>query len=430
MHRLLPVLCAALVLASSAGAATSGPVFGLRAAGNPKTGYFVYPLSPGATRTGAVVVSNVGTAAGTAHLFTADGTTGPTTGAVYKTNTAPTASGTWTTLSETSLRLQPGQHRTVPFTVHVPADAKPGQWVAGIAVEAKNKVATQKPGEKAHVQIKIRELTIVAVQVNVAGPPVSAFTIGNVTTGGANGFQKVFVHIANVGNLLAKPTGVVTIFSSSGTRVQALPFRMDTFLPQTAIDYPILLKKALPAGSYRAAVRLRVPAAAGLPAKVVTSSPSFTVSDADVQQVFSSSQPTQTAPGTSTNASSSSSSTPTWVYVAIAAAIVVVLILIALLLLRKRRGRKTPAPPTTMVKLPPEPAPAPEPETASVQEPEPATPTVEACTPYHYWDVDYEHGVHGSDGQWRFPHRCRNCGLEVLARDVTDASDQAAAKRP
>jgi hypothetical protein len=26
---------------------------------------------------------------------------------------------------------------------------------------------------------------------------------------------------------------------------------------------------------------------------------------------------------------------------------------------------------------------------------------------------------------WRFPHRCRNCGLELMATDIADASAQA-----
>jgi hypothetical protein len=229
---------------------------------------------------------------------------------------------------------------------------------------------------------------------------------------------------------------------------------MDTFLPQTAIDYPILLKKALPAGNYQASVLLHVPGVAAASAKVVKSSPSFVVSDAQVKQVFSSSQPTQAPPAgtssTTTTSSSSSSSVPTWAYAAIGAAIVLLLVLLVVWLLRRRRGKKRPAAaPTTVVPLPPEPAPvapapvAEEPVVEPEPEPEPAPEpgsgpvpvsqpisTSGACDPYHYWEVDYEHGVHGDDGQWRFPHRCRNCGLEVLARDVTDASEQAAARRP
>ena len=37
------------VLPPVAAAATAGPVFGLRAVGNPKRGYFIYDLAPGAT---------------------------------------------------------------------------------------------------------------------------------------------------------------------------------------------------------------------------------------------------------------------------------------------------------------------------------------------------------------------------------------------
>ena len=51
MRRLLGIVLLALVLAPGATAATRQPVFGLRAAGNPKLGYFVYPLKPGAART-------------------------------------------------------------------------------------------------------------------------------------------------------------------------------------------------------------------------------------------------------------------------------------------------------------------------------------------------------------------------------------------
>jgi hypothetical protein len=431
VRRLVLIVLAAFMLAPVASAATTGPVFGLRAVGV-KTGYFIYTAGPGTVRTGSVVVSNIGTAAGTVHLVTADGTTGPTTGTVYKTETAPTQSGTWTTLSLTSFSLAAGAHRTISFTVHVPADAKPGQWMSGIVAEAKNKVASQAPGQKAHVQITIRDLTIVAVQVNVPGPPAVDFTLGNVTTGGSKGFQKVIVHVANTGNVLAKPAGTLTIYNAGGGLVETLAFKMDTFLPQTEIDYPILLKKALSAGNYQAAVRLRVPGVATVPGKLVTSSPSFTVSDADVKQVFSSSQPTQAPPTTSSSSSNSSSSVPTWAYVAIAAAAVVVLL--AILLLVRRRSNQTP--PTTVVRLPPRPepdpprapepvaaAPAPEPEPAP--EPPPAQVAQSVCTPYHYWDVDYDHAVQGGDGQWRFPHRCRNCGLEVLARDITDATDQA-----
>jgi hypothetical protein len=41
--------------------------------------------------------------------------------------------------------------------------------------------------------------------------------------------------------------------------------------------------------------------------------------------------------------------------------------------------------------------------------------------------VAYDRGELGADGVWRFPHRCRNCGLELVASDVADATARSAA---
>src|SRR3954462_6921381 len=113
MRRLLAIVPVALVVAPIAAAVTKGPVFGLRAVGNPKRGYFIYTLAPGATKTGAVIVSNTGTASGTGKLFPADATTGKTSGTVYLTDQKPVRAGAWITLDQNELTLAPGAHQQV-----------------------------------------------------------------------------------------------------------------------------------------------------------------------------------------------------------------------------------------------------------------------------------------------------------------------------
>jgi opacity protein-like surface antigen len=441
MRRLLAVIFLALVLAPLAAAAAKQPVFGLRAAGNPKLGYFVYPLAPGAARVGGVIVSNSGTAAGTVKLFTADATTGRTTGTVYLTDQKATHTGAWVELAQKSLFLKPGAHKLVRFTVHVPAATKPGQWVGGIVAETSQRVTGSKSKQKASVQIKIRDLTIVAVQVNVPGPAVNAFKIGGVKTGGQRGFQELVTHVENNGNMLVKPAGTVTVLDSRGATLQTLTFKMDTFLPETAIDYPLLLKKALAPGDYTANIRVSVPAAGGAQARIVTAHPAFSVSKQDVQQVFTSAAPQKPPPGVA--AASSSSKTP-WAVIAAAAAGVVLLLILLWLLLRRRKTSAQRAPTTVQRSAsaaaaatpgPRDPEPEPEPEPEPVSEPtlppapEPAhRPPVESLQSSdcdHYWEVAYDRGQLGEDGVWRFPHRCNNCGLELLASDVTDATAQA-----
>jgi hypothetical protein len=451
MRRLIAAALAGLVLAPVATAATKAPVFGLRAAGNPKRGYFVYSLPPGAVQQGAVIVSNAGTATGTVKLFVADATTGRTTGTVYLTDRKPRGAGAWITLSSSSLTLRPGQHRTVRFTVRVPSGAKTGQWVAGVVAETSHRVTGQKSKQKANVQIRIRDLTIVAVQVNIPGPPVTSFKVGGVTTGGTRGFQEVVTHMANEGNVLVKPSGTVTILDSSGATVQTLTFKMDTFLPHTAIDYPVLLKKALPPGDYTARVHVVVPGVSGAPTLTVRAAPAFTVSKQDVQQVFTSATPQKPPPGVSS--SDNDSKLPFGIIAAAAAGGLAVLLLAMWLLGRRRRTpgrpqetfqRIPPAPPAPAAEEPhaePGPLPSVSERTAPPPPPDPVAPPA-AATPappsepapvgpspceQHLWEVAYERGELGADGVWRFPHRCRNCGLELLARDVADASAGAGA---
>ncbi len=325
MRRLAALAFVALTFAPAAHAAAKQPVFGLRAVGSNQRGYFVYTLAADTAGTGAVIVSNAGTASGTVKLFTTDATTGRTTGTVYETNKTPTRAGSWITLDSTSVTLAPGAHREVGFTVHVPAGTPPGEWVGGIVAEASHQQATSTTQQKANVQIKIRDLTIVAVESKVPGPRVVDFGIGKVTTGGRSGFQQLFVHFASRGNVLLKPTGRVSVFDSGNKLVETLPFTMDTFLPRTAIDYPLLLKTALRSGDYRAAITLRVPAS-----KVFAATRPFSISQADVKQVFTSASPTQ-----STSSGSSSSTT---ILAVIAAAALGALIVVLVLFLRLRRS--------------------------------------------------------------------------------------------
>jgi hypothetical protein len=468
MRRLAATILLALVLAPLAAAAAKTPVFGLRAVGNPKLGYFVYSLPPGAAKRGGVIISNSGTATGTVKLFAADATTGRTTGTVYLTDRNTKRVGAWISLSATSLTLKPGQHRTVHFTVRVPANAKPGQWVGGVVAETSHQVSGPKSKQKASVQIKIRDLTIVAVQVNVPGPPAISFKVGGVKSGGQRGFQELVTHIANTGNVLVKPTGSVTVLNKQGKVLQVLPFTMDTFLPETAIDYPLLLKKALPPGDYTAKVQLSIPGVSGAAAKVVTARPAFSISKQDVQQVFTSATPQTPPPGVV--GASTASKTP-WALIAAAAGGVVVLLLLLWLLLRRRRKTRE-RPPTVVHRsasarvaqaavpveppllpeapllpeppvVPSEPAAPARPFPAPVEERTAAPPPPEApaaapvaaaatrppaCDPHHFWEVAYERGELGADGVWRFPHRCRNCGLELLASDVAAATAQADAR--
>jgi hypothetical protein len=303
LRRLSLGLAAAAVLVAPAQA--SGPAFGVRAVGTWKLGYFVYDAKPGTTIAGKIAVSNNGSRAGVVKLFATDATTGQTSGTVYKTSGEKARDvGVWVTLPTASLQLGPNERRVVPFTIHIPAGAAAGQHVGGIVAEtAKQSTGTHSKG-KTNVQITVRNLAIVAVQVNVPGPKVAKLTIGAVTAGGRKGYQQLFVHLANTGNVMEKPTVALSVADAKGASVLHERYVLDTILPNTAIDYPVnVSKKALGAGTYSTKVEVSYNRPGG--GRIVErATPRLAVTPDQVTQVFTSAAPPTPPPGSAAGTSS------------------------------------------------------------------------------------------------------------------------------
>jgi hypothetical protein len=302
---------AVLIAAAFAPAAhAGGPAFGIRALVHSKLGYFVYDAKPGTRVTGKVQITNTGDRVGTVKLFAADATTGQTSGTVYLTSGEKRHDvGAWVRLPAAQLELGPGETRIVPFTVVVPSGVAIGQHVGGIVAETAQQATGPKSKGKANVQITVRNLAIVAVQVNVPGPTVSRFSILGVHAGGRKGYQQVLVRMRNDGNVMAKPSGSITIEDSKGNQVLSQDFQLDTFLPQTTIDYPVnVTKQALDVGTYSTRVKLTYGGS-----KVVQASPTLRVTPANVSQVFTSAAPPTPPPagtGTQTTASDGPTAAP------------------------------------------------------------------------------------------------------------------------
>jgi hypothetical protein len=284
-------LGAVLTLAVSptvAGAAPGAQFSVVTASGPARAPYFIFNGGPGATLTGEVRVSNTGRGAGQALLYPVDATTGQTSGAVYLgRDAARRGVGAWITLARPSVLLAPGRSARIAFRVRLPARVTPGDHLGGIVAED----ATLRTGGsvrrgKGSFHINVRDLTVIAVQVEVPGPRTAQVSVNRMSTTGASGYQSLLIGLGNGGNTMLKPQGRVIVTDAAGRRVVDTTFLMDTFLPQTAIDYPVAVHgRALPAGNYCAAVALHY---AG---RRTLREPCFTISSRQAQQVFK-------APGT------------------------------------------------------------------------------------------------------------------------------------
>ncbi len=306
--------------------------------------YFIVQAKPGDVIADKVTVANTGTSTGTAYLYAVDATTGQTSGAVYLSRQSPRNDvGRWTRLARAQVTLAPGASTIVPFTIRVPADARPGDHLGGIVAE--NSEIQNGSGHGA-LRIRIKHLTIAAVELQLPGRVLSRVDVTGVKPGGQQGWQYIYVHLRNTGTVLVKPKGRLAIRKVNGRLVTARKLELDTFVPRTAIDYPVLLpRKTLAPGKYTATVTIAssdrgiAGYRTGTPQmRSTTHAFAFTVSSADQKQVF-----TGVAPATAPPSSGPRAKDDIWKQALFGLALIaaaVLLVLLAFHVLRKRRAAR------------------------------------------------------------------------------------------
>jgi hypothetical protein len=248
--------------------------------------YYIFQGQSGATLENSIWVINSGTEAGTVRLYPVDMTTGQTGGSVFLMYDDPReVTGSWITLAANELTLAAGESREVPFSVTIPADARAGQHLGGIVAEGvalEEAANVNDDAEAASFQVIVQSRNAMAVQVNLPGAAVEQIDVMGIAAGGQGGYQTLAIGMSNSGNMMLKPTGQLVVKNEAGIQVQNLQFSMDTFLPETAVDYPLFVEnEALEAGEYLADLTLQYGEN-----QESTHQLSFTITEAQVSQAF------------------------------------------------------------------------------------------------------------------------------------------------
>ena len=229
-------------------------------------------------------VLNIGDRTGSARVYAVDGTTGQTSGAVYRSGDQPRRDvGAWIKLADRVVTLRPHTRQTISFTVRVPGGAFGGQHLGGIVVQPATAAAQKTVRRTRHAafRISIRELSIVAVLVNLPGATAPRLALSGLRPAGIPGRQSVLIGLSNPGNVLVKGRGSLTVVNSSGKPVEHQRFALDTLVSHTQISYPVYRAgRSLPNGRYRGTVAIVYDGR-----RLVRSFP-FTIDVANQTQVF------------------------------------------------------------------------------------------------------------------------------------------------
>lgn len=248
---LIPAFAAALTITPahadfgglSAAPATSDP-------GNPATrAYFILNATPGQTITDQVKVSNSGAGPKDLLVSAVDGVTGATSGAVYANRQDPvTKAGTWLATAVSSLTVPAGASKMVDFTVRIPANAAPGDHLAGVALEDAHPSSN---GSNFQVTTVLR--AVVGVLVHVSGPAAFHTFLGSasiVPFTDNSPLAMVRVNLGDDGTLLGKPKLTVVLDGPNGYHGEVRDHQLDTLLPGDTIAYPLPWPDQLQPGDY------------------------------------------------------------------------------------------------------------------------------------------------------------------------------------
>ena len=137
----------------------------------------------------------------------------------------------------------------------MPATAKPGQYLAGVSAsvalspdDAKTQVAPNKAG----FDMSVRFQRAIAVEIDVPGDRKPKLVVDGAEPLAQSGGINLGVHIRNDGNAFAHGTGVIRVPDTNTD----FSFKVETFVPETAIVYPMQWTKAVVPGTHHIEVDL------------------------------------------------------------------------------------------------------------------------------------------------------------------------------
>ncbi|MFI9496152.1 WxL protein peptidoglycan domain-containing protein [Streptomyces halstedii] len=178
---------------------------------------FSYGVNPGGEAEDAMVVANHGKEPLRLAVYAADGYTTDKGGLDLLTQDKKSRSiGSWVHTPRTSVEIAPGKSAEIPFTVTVPRDATPGDYVGGILTSLKQSDDTEGIAVDRRLGIRIK--------LRVSGALRPALAIEDVRVGydgSANPFARgdatVTYTLHNTGNALLSGTQKVTLTGPFGT---------------------------------------------------------------------------------------------------------------------------------------------------------------------------------------------------------------------
>ncbi|HWV23804.1 MAG TPA: DUF916 domain-containing protein [Thermomicrobiales bacterium] len=235
-------------------AAPEPPSFLIAPVGDDQDGsYFTVTMEPGSTQELTVALGSGGDEPVTALAYAADAYTLVNGGFGVRTaddeQTGPT---TWIDFPTETLDLNPGDRVERTFTVSVPKDTPPGQYLSALAIQTADSIAV---GDSTMFRQIIKKS--IAVFIIVPGPETPALEIGEASVKQTETSNSLVVELSNPGNVFLNPEGTVTMTTADGKPVLTSPIAMGPVYAGMGTTLELYIPTMLAPGDYTVSVSLR-----------------------------------------------------------------------------------------------------------------------------------------------------------------------------
>lgn len=216
--------------------------------------YFDIVVEPGQTTELQVELANFGHDQVLARTFAADAYSIVNGGFGADLFGEPASNITdWLEYPPEELTLEPDEGLLIEFSLSVPAETPPGDYITALVAENIEPYGGSAGGNVAMEQVN---RTAVAIAIDVPGPRDAALDIGAVGHKAANSVSFVTFEVANQGNVHLKPTGAFTLRDAADAELAAAPAIMDSVYGGLATLFEAPLAVALEPGDYCAELSL------------------------------------------------------------------------------------------------------------------------------------------------------------------------------
>lgn len=261
--------------------AFEAPRFTIFPVGDYENPWFEVTIEAGERVTLTAGIRNTGDVPVSVRTYAANATNPPNGGFNAGTDEEePTGATLWIDYPITTIEMQPDDEQQLDFTVTVPANTPPGEYVAGLVVQTAESIEI--PGSETFRQI-IRNT--VSVDITVPGEMTSGYDLGEPELLPAGNQSALDIPITNTGTARIRPQGEIVITNPEGQAVVTSPVEMGSVYGGNTTSIRIVLPEQLPTGDYLVSVDLTDPAT-GTTASIEDAPVTLAGTDADEAPTF------------------------------------------------------------------------------------------------------------------------------------------------